>query len=210
MATANASSARSWNLGGIMTLSSPIKSSRARWWSVHVLRRRRWNTHTHASGAHKAVERPCMALSSRRWNPQLKCDVFMLRRIISFTYLLNKYPRVYLRRLNRLRSCPSWTRGQRQETAAAVTFVPHEATFCPSEELLTSPARHRRLYYYPHTIGRTVSHPCSRGFLLVNMGSTITVFSNLIGQFSHSRLDSARRCRNCVTCKSGQRRRRLL
>lgn len=66
MATANASSARSCNLGGIMTLSSPIKSSRERWWSVHAQRkRRRHRKHTHSSddGGYKAAESVCMALS---------------------------------------------------------------------------------------------------------------------------------------------------
>lgn len=42
MATAKASSARSCNLGGIMTLSSPIKSSRQRYWSVHAQAGRHW------------------------------------------------------------------------------------------------------------------------------------------------------------------------
>lgn len=51
MATANASSASSCNLGGIMTRSSPIKSSRSKIWSVHARRRRHWKrTHTHTLG----------------------------------------------------------------------------------------------------------------------------------------------------------------
>lgn len=42
MATAKASSARSCNLGGIMTLRSPIKSSRQRYRSVHAQAGRHW------------------------------------------------------------------------------------------------------------------------------------------------------------------------
>lgn len=61
-----------------------------------------------------------------------------------------------------------------------------------------------RLYYYPHTIGRIVSPPRSRGFLFVNSRSTITVFSNLIGQFSHSCLNLSSRCRPFLTCNKGR------
>lgn len=101
MATANASSARSCNLGGIMTLSSPIKSSRERWWSVHAQRkRRRRRKHTHSSddGGYKAAESVCMALSLSQSLPlrvcgylpafrscgYLKRDVFKLGLVISF------------------------------------------------------------------------------------------------------------------------------
>lgn len=66
MATAKASSARSCNLGGIMTLSSPIKSSREGIWSVHARRRTHWKR-TQSDGAdYKAGECRCMALSLSR------------------------------------------------------------------------------------------------------------------------------------------------
>lgn len=91
MATANASSARSCNLGGIMTRSSPIKSSRSKIWSVHARRRRHWKrtrtyTHTHArwgGGGYKAVECLCMALS-----PLLRvCGYILLSRSFGLPHM---------------------------------------------------------------------------------------------------------------------------
>lgn len=66
MATANASSARSCNLGGIMTLSSPIKSSREGFGQSMLSGGDTENTHIHThsdDGDYKAAECLSMALS---------------------------------------------------------------------------------------------------------------------------------------------------
>lgn len=88
MATANASSARSCNLGGIMTLSSPIKSSREGFGQSMLRGGHTENAHTATTAITKRLSVcawPCLPLYV--WiSPDvqiLKCEVFTLGFVIS-------------------------------------------------------------------------------------------------------------------------------
>lgn len=136
MATANASSARSCNLGGIMTLSSPIKSSREGVWSLHAQRG------GHTKNTHTATTVITKRLSVCAWpslpvcvwtSPDVQillCEVFTF----GWVFLLikcqqwsGKNPRnVHQRADFRLRGV---TLGA--EVADAVVCVPHVALYCP-------------------------------------------------------------------------------